>query len=111
VPKLVWVSSEIGNIKEPLKFNLEEIGFHPAFSQSVEQNKVDWLCKVFQKEGCRRLDTQNHVTAIISQQHLCAALYAARKSFDELLASEPNQAPHLRFSAGQVLCLHGRHRI
>jgi hypothetical protein len=97
--------------KGTAKINLEDIGFHPAFSRSLGQHNVDWLCKVFEKEGCRRLDAQNYVPAIISQQHLCAALQAAGKSVDELLASDPSRLPHLHFLAGQVLCLHGRHRI
>lgn len=97
--------------KGTAKIDLEEIGFHPESSQSVEQHVIDRLCAKFHKEGCRRLDVQNHVTAIISLQDLRAALQTAGKSFKDLSHSDPNHLPHLRFSAGQVLCLHGRHRI
>jgi Protein of unknown function (DUF3723) len=97
--------------KGTAKIDLEEIGFHPTSSQSVEQHIIDWLCERFQKEGCCRLDAQNHVPAIISLQDLRAALQAAGKSFSDLLTSDPNHLPHLRFLAGQVHCLHGRHRI
>ncbi|EED22551.1 conserved hypothetical protein [Talaromyces stipitatus ATCC 10500] len=99
------------NYKGTAKIDLEEIGFHPDSSQSVEQHIIDRLCEKFQKEGCRRLDAQNHVAAIISLQDLRAALQAAGKSFKDLLTSDPNHLLHLQFLAGQVLCLHGRHRI
>jgi hypothetical protein len=97
--------------KGTARINLEEIGFHPKSAHSVEQHVIDRLCAKFQKEGCRRLDTQNHVTAIISLQDLRAALQTAGKSLEDLSNADPNHLPHLRFSAGQVLCLHGRHRI
>jgi hypothetical protein len=98
------------NYKGTAKINLEEIGF-PDSLQSVEQHIVDRLCESFQKEGCHRLDAQNHVTAIISLQDLREALQAAGKSLNDLLTSDSNHLPHLRFLTGQVLCLHGRHRI
>lgn len=82
--------------KGTAKIDLEEIGFHPDSSQSVEQHVIDRLCAKFQKEGCRRLDAQNHVTAIISLQDLRAALQTAGKSLKDLSNSDPNHLPHLR---------------
>jgi hypothetical protein len=94
--------------KGTAKIDLNDIAH---ISQPFEQHNVDRLCTIFRKEGCRRLEVQNHVTAVVSQQHLHAALQVAGKSNEALLTLNQNQFPHLRFPAGQVRCLHGRHRI
>jgi Protein of unknown function (DUF3723) len=72
---------------------------------------VDRLCEIFRKEGCRRFDLRNHITAVVSRESLQSALRAARKTPDELLTTVPNNFPRLEFRAGQVLCLHGQHRV
>lgn len=48
---------------------------------------------------------------MVSRESLQTALREARKTPDELLTTAPNHFPHLQFSAGQVLCLHGQHRL
>lgn len=93
------------------KIDLDGIAFHPHISQSLDQHNVDRLCTIFRSEGCHRLEIQHHVTAVVSQQHLHAALQAAGESPDSLRTLDETRFPHLRFPAGQVRCLHGRHRI
>lgn len=60
--------------KGTAKIDLNDIEIHPYISQSLEQHNVDRLCTIFRNEGCRRLEVQNYVTAVVSQQHLHAAL-------------------------------------
>ncbi|QKX63195.1 uncharacterized protein TRUGW13939_10364 [Talaromyces rugulosus] len=93
------------------KIDLDRISFHPNLSRPIEQRNIDRLCEIFRQEGCRRLKVQNHITAVVSRESLQAALRAARKTPEDLLATDPKKFSHLRFSTGQVLCLHGQHRI
>lgn len=93
------------------KIDLEHISFHPNSSRAIEPENITRLCEIFHKEGCRRYEIQNHITGVISREALGAALRAAHKTPDELLTTEPSQFPHLQFSAGQVICLHGQHRV
>ena len=93
------------------KINISQIALHPSVSQHSDQKNVERLCEIFDKEGCRRLDVYNHVSAVVSRQHLHDALRAARVSTNEMMTNQPNRYPHLQFSAGQVECLHGQHRL
>ncbi|CRG91095.1 Titin [Talaromyces islandicus] len=93
------------------KIDLDRISFHPNLSRPIEQKNIDRLCEIFRQEGCHRLKVQNHITAVVSRESLQAALRAARKTPEDLLATDPEKFSRLRFSTGQVLCLHGQHRI
>uniref|UniRef100_A0A093VHN0 Calponin likey domain-containing protein n=1 Tax=Talaromyces marneffei PM1 TaxID=1077442 RepID=A0A093VHN0_TALMA len=93
------------------KIDLDHISFHPDSSRTVDPQNIDRLREVFRSEGCRRYEIQNHITGVVSRESLQAALRAAHKSPDELLTTTPQSVPRLQFSAGQVLCLHGQHRI
>ena len=93
------------------KVNISQIALHPSLSQHLDQKNVERLCEIFDKEGCRRLNPHNHVSAVVSRQHLHNALQAARVSANEMMTNQPNLYPHLQFSTGQVECLHGQHRL
>lgn len=93
------------------KINISQIAPHPSVFHHLDANNVERLCEIFDKEGCRRLDVCNHVTAVVSRRHLLDALRAARVIEADMTTNQPNRYPHLQFSAGQVKCLHGQHRL
>ena len=73
------------------KINISHIALHPSVSQHSDQKNVERLCEIFDKEGCRRLDVYNHVSAVVSRQHLHDALRAARVSTNEMMTNQPNR--------------------
>ncbi|PGG98898.1 hypothetical protein GX51_06545 [Blastomyces parvus] len=93
------------------KINLSQIAFHPSLSRELDQKNVERLCEIFNKNGCRRLDIQHHVTAVVSQQHLANALHAAHVTAHALMTNPPDRYPQLQFPTGQIRCLHGQHRL
>ncbi len=77
----------------------------------TDDKHVKDLQSRFQKE-CRRLNARNHISAIINQQHLDAALRIFEISEGVLSFKSQNEFLELSFWAGYELeCLHGRHRI
>ena len=72
------------------KVNISQIALHPSLSQHLDQKNVERLCEIFDKEGCRRLNPHNHVSAVVSRQHLHNALRAARVSANEMMPNQPN---------------------
>jgi hypothetical protein len=93
------------------KIDISQIAPHPSVSQHIDSKNVERLCEIFDKEGCRRLDVHNHVSAVVSRQQLHEALRVAQADAADLMTDQPSRYPHLQFSAGQVECLHGRHRL
>jgi hypothetical protein len=93
------------------KVSLDQIHFNPNQSRELDSKNLDRLCRIFRKEGCRRLDVQNHAPAIVSRQHLQTALQEARVTTQALMTNTPEFYPHLQFPVGQLQCLHGRHRV
>lgn len=93
------------------KIDLDHISFHPDSSPTIDPKNIDRLREIFRSEGCCRYEIQNHITGVVSRESLQAALRAAHKAQDELITTTPQSIPHLQFSAGQVLCLHGQHRV
>ncbi|GFG10588.1 hypothetical protein IFM5058_05002 [Aspergillus udagawae] len=91
------------------KIDLDDITTHPGVDREVDQKNVERLCEMFAKDGCQRLDIRNHVTAVVSMQHLTRACRAAGLATEELKSQL--QYPYLRFSGQQVHCLHGQHRL
>jgi hypothetical protein len=76
--------------------------------KQLDIKHVQDLQSRFQKD-CRRLDTRNHVSAIIDEQDLDCAL---RVSGISLPINAQHEFPELSFRPGYKLeCLHGRHRI
>lgn len=93
------------------KININQIVPHPAVSQYIDTKNVERLCEIFDKEGCRRLDIYNHVSAVVSRQHLREALQVAGVNTTDLLTDQPSRFPYLHFSIGSIKCLHGQHRL
>ncbi|KAJ5215343.1 uncharacterized protein N7498_001750 [Penicillium cinerascens] len=93
------------------RINLKQIFLHPSICRSLDPRNVDRLCEIFSKEGCRRLEVANHVTAVVSNDNLNAALQKAGVSAALLMSGTPDKYPLLPFSSGQVKCLHGQHRL
>ena len=72
---------------------------------------VQNLQKRFQKD-CRRLESHNHIPALVEQRHLDCALHISGLSKEDLPTSSENGLPLLNFWTGyQLQCLHGQHRI
>ena len=93
------------------KINLDQIYFDPQTSHQLDRKNVDRLCKIFGEEECQNLTLEDHISAIVSRQHLVAALEAANVTAQTLLTGGTAEIPHLQFPRGQVQALHGQHQI
>ncbi|KAE8311136.1 hypothetical protein BDV41DRAFT_578972 [Aspergillus transmontanensis] len=78
------------------KIDLNQISLQPLISREIDQKNVERLRDIFAKDGCQRLDIRNHVTAVISRQHLERACRAAGLTPEELKTCQP-QYPRLLF--------------
>lgn len=114
----MYTDAELGLTRErdlkyqgTAKISLDRIVPHPSISRKFDSKNVERLCEVFNRDGCRRLDVRNHITAVVPRQHLDAALHSARVSPQSLMTNSSDQYPHLRFPTGNVQCLHGQHRL
>lgn len=93
------------------KVSISHILFDPPLPRDLDPKNLGRLREIFRKNRCRRLDVDNHVPAIVSQGDLAGALRSANVSQRALLTNDPHQLPQLRFAAGQLRALHGRHRV
>jgi hypothetical protein len=93
------------------KINLNQIVLHPSASREFDPKTVERLREIFVRTGCERLDIRNHVSAVVSRQHLETALQTRHASARALLSNPPDQYLDLQFPTGAVQCLHGRHRL
>jgi hypothetical protein len=93
------------------KVNINKMAPYLSISQHINTKNVERLYEIFDKEGCRRHDIYNYVSAVISRQYLRDALQAAGVNLAELQNNQPNGYPHLHFSAGSIMFLHGQHRL
>lgn len=93
------------------RVNLAEIHFDLHSSRQLDRRNIERLSNIFREEGCQNLTVENRIPAIISRQNLDVALAMANVSAQALLASPESEMPHLRFPAGQLHGLHGRHRL
>lgn len=97
--------------KGTAKVDINDISFHPTVSRQIDNGKLERLRRIFRTEGCRRLDINNQVTAVVSGEHLQSALERAGIAAEALMTNSPDQLPQLHFPVGQLECLHGLHRI
>lgn len=93
------------------KVYINQIVPHPSISRELDPQNVERLSEVFSRDGCRRLDIRNHVTAVVSRQHLAVALQTAGVTPHSLKTSAPDRYPLLEFPMGKIQCLHGQHRL
>lgn len=93
------------------KIDISHISCDLPRNKQLDQTNIERLCHVFRKEGCRRSEIQNHITAVVTPRGLDSACRAARITNRELMNTDPEKWPLLSFSPGQVLCLHGQHRL
>ncbi|EFW16866.1 conserved hypothetical protein [Coccidioides posadasii str. Silveira] len=87
--------------------------FDPPLPRDLNSSNLERLRQVFQKKKkrCRRLDADNHVPAIISQQNLKEALDRAKVQPHDLKTNLPEKYPMLHFHNSELRGLHGRHRV
>ncbi|PVH70499.1 hypothetical protein DL98DRAFT_436956, partial [Cadophora sp. DSE1049] len=84
-----------------------------------DRQHVERVKRIFRTAGCRPLEINHHIPAVVSQQQLDAALEDARRRGRwkaDVLPSNyatinaPDGYPELEFPSG-IECLHGLHRI
>lgn len=66
----------LGTAKVPIN----QIQFDPPLPRDLDPKNLNRLREIFRKNRCRRLDIDNHVPAIVSQQDLSLALQKKRMS-------------------------------
>lgn len=89
------------------KVNISQITPHPSISQHMNAKNVERLCEIFDKEGCRRLDIYNHVSAVVLRQHLYEALQVGRVNAADMMTDQLSRYLRLHFSTGSIQCLYG----
>ncbi|KAI9853592.1 MAG: hypothetical protein M1824_001085 [Vezdaea acicularis] len=82
---------------------------HRSLSPAI----VSRLRRVFELEGCLRLDSENYISAILDQVSLDAILSASHISAQDLLLPRDNGIPPLLDVplSCKIQCLSGQHRI
>lgn len=93
------------------RVSISEIEFDPPISRCIDDKNVERLCDIFRKSRCRRFEVDNYVPVTVSRSALADALQLADVPARTLLLGSGNQIPFLKFSSGQLLGLHGRHRL
>jgi len=99
--------------KGTARIRLEQLHFPWTDAKELNEKNLGRLKAIFQQDGCRRLEMQHHIPAIIDDGRLDAAIITAGVSPRTLLSPPtPDGYPELVFPNGEILeCLHGRHRI
>ena len=84
--------------KERARIRLEQLHFPWNDAKELNEKNVARLKAIFQQHGCRKLEVQHHVLAIIDEGRLDAAIAAAGNT----LASPPTAVvyPELVFPNG-----------
>ena len=91
------------------RVKISEIGFDSP--NCIDDKNVERLCDIFRKSGCRRFDVEHHIPATVSRNVLAEALQKVGVPARTLLLSSGEEIPMLTFSRGQLVGLHGRHRL
>ncbi len=80
--------------------------------QPISHRQVTKLKKIFGKEGCRRWDAKNYISALVDDAILHEALRRSAVDASSILSIGTGSIPKLELNSGiQVYCLQGRHRI
>ena len=89
------------------KIRLEFLHFPGNEPRDLNRKNVERLKGCFRTEGCRRLELENHIPAIIDESQLRDALRASAVSANELLSQLNEGNIELKFATGyQLTCLH-----
>ncbi len=103
-------SSFRGSAKIHLKHLLFEEPKDVSLSLHLDPKNVARLIKIFELEGCLRLEEEHRVPAIINDAILQEAISSSSLTNAELLTT--GVPPELQLPQSTRLnCLHGRHRI
>lgn len=94
-----------------IKYPLHRLDHEQASEKSRQLNRknVERLIKVFQLEGCRRLDAENHVPGLIPNRALSILLESVTEGEVRLKASD--KEPVWSDTPDRLTYLHGRHRL
>ena len=95
-----------GSIKYPLHRLHYERSENP---RQLDHKNIERLIKVFELDGCDRLNTANHVPALISGSSLTALLETVPGGVDRLKSTD--EEPVLVDLPDRLTYLHGRHRL
>ena len=91
---------------------LESLHFPCDATRELNRKNVDRLKKCFRKEGCRRLEVENHIPATIDESRLQEAVTASGFRSNDLLTNQREGYPELKLPPSyRLTCLHGQHRI
>lgn len=92
------------------KVDIHDISIN--YSQEVNPDTIKRLIKIFQTQGCARLDPANHVPVLVQRSVLDQALRDANASPSDLLQQFATNLPHISFPTEHKLnCVHGQHRL
>jgi len=96
-----------GSAKIPLRF----LDFGETLvSGHLDPKNITRIVQIFELEGCLRLDLENHIPAIISEDVLEQSLCYSQVAHINLL--QPHAPSTLELPPDYKLqCLHGKHRI
>ena len=103
-------SSFRGNAKIHLKHLQFDESKEVSLSLHLDPKNVARLIKIFELEGCLRLEEEHRIPAIINDATLQQALISSSLTNADLLTT--GVPPELQLPRSTRLnCLHGRHRI
>ncbi|KAJ5346798.1 uncharacterized protein N7506_000051, partial [Penicillium brevicompactum] len=94
----------------PARVNIAQIQTIPPLPQGLNPEGLERLRAIFRKDGCRRMELNNFVPVVVSQNALHRAMSKANISPQNLL-NPGDYTPLLEFESTEVIALHGRHRL
>jgi Protein of unknown function (DUF3723) len=91
---------------------IEALHFRRKGLREPDERHVEYLKGCFREGGCRPLEKQNHISAVVRPEVLEQVLRASGIEHSALLHNQPQGYAELEFPPGlQVECLHGQHRV
>lgn len=106
----LYLEERRAHFRGSIKVDIQAISLNS--SQEVNYETVKRLEKIFQTQGCARLDPANHVPVLVEQRALKQALKDANVPPSDLLSHFATDLPYLTFQQEYKLtCLHGQHRL
>jgi hypothetical protein len=98
------------SFKGTARVGLQYLDFDSHTELNVSESNTKRLVRVFENEGCLRLDPEHHVPVLVPRNVLDAALVSSNLTQEAL--HDPVNFPTLTFAPGTALrVLHGRHRL